>query len=90
MFNWGRRPANPRHPSANYAFLANELRIVKYPARIEERMKKFYESLSEKNRRACSVGTLGSYLSAGFGCSFFAFGSLIELRDHRVKSVTYP
>jgi hypothetical protein len=50
--------------------------IMKYPARVEQRMKRFYESLSEKDRRryaaveAYKLGHGGmSYVAEVLGCS---------------------
>jgi len=50
--------------------------IVKYPAGVEERMRKFYESLSEKDRRryaAVEADKLGHggmlYVAEVLGCS---------------------
>lgn len=50
--------------------------LVKYPARVEARMKKFYESLSEKDRRryaAVEADKLGHggmlYVAEVLGCT---------------------
>ena len=50
--------------------------ITKYPARVEQRMKRFYESLSEKDRRryaAVEADKLGHggmlYVAEVLGCS---------------------